>query len=80
MAEALKGLGPVVLTRYASPRSQDPRALLPLFPGALVEEEPLKAVERAFTLENRVVVAGSLYLVGEVKRALLGLPPEERWQ
>lgn len=80
MAEALKGVGPVVLTRYASPRGQDPRALLPLFPGALVEEEPLKAVERAFALENRVVVAGSLYLVGEVKRALWGLPPEERWQ
>ncbi|TFU26429.1 bifunctional folylpolyglutamate synthase/dihydrofolate synthase [Thermus tengchongensis] len=80
MAEALRGLGPVVLTRYRSPRSADPNALLPLFPGAFVEEEPLKAVERAFTLENRVVVAGSLYLVGEVKRALLGLPPEERWQ
>ncbi|WP_298631544.1 folylpolyglutamate synthase/dihydrofolate synthase family protein [uncultured Thermus sp.] len=80
MAEALGGLGPVVLTRYASPRSQDPKALLPLFPGALVEEEPLKALEKAFDLEDRVVVAGSLYLVGEVKRALLGLPPEERWQ
>ncbi|WP_135257353.1 bifunctional folylpolyglutamate synthase/dihydrofolate synthase [Thermus caldilimi] len=80
MAEALRGLGPVVLTRYASPRSQDPRALLPLFPGASVEEEPLKALERAFTLADRVVVAGSLYLVGEVKRGLLGLPPEERWQ
>jgi dihydrofolate synthase/folylpolyglutamate synthase len=26
------------------------------------------------------VVAGSLYLVGEVLRALRGLPPEERWQ
>ncbi|MFN4072248.1 MAG: bifunctional folylpolyglutamate synthase/dihydrofolate synthase [Thermus sp.] len=80
MAEALKGLGPVVLTRYASPRGQDPKALLPLFPEAWVEEEPLKALERAFALEDRVVVAGSLYLVGEVKRALWGLPPEERWQ
>jgi len=80
MAEALKGLGPVVLTRYASPRSQDPRALLPLFPGALLEEDPLKALERAFGLADRAVVAGSLYLVGEVLRALRGLPPEERWQ
>jgi dihydrofolate synthase/folylpolyglutamate synthase len=80
MAEALKGLGPVVLTRYASPRSQDPRALLPLFPGALVEEDPLKALERAFGFADRAVVAGSLYLVGEVLRALNGLPPEERWQ
>lgn len=40
MAEALRGLGPVVLTRYASPRSEDPRALLPLFPGAKVVEDP----------------------------------------
>ncbi len=80
MAEALRGLAPVVLTRYASPRSQDPKALLPLFPGALVEEDPLKAIERAFGLADRVVVAGSLYLVGEVLRALKGLPPEERWQ
>ncbi|WP_038048753.1 bifunctional folylpolyglutamate synthase/dihydrofolate synthase [Thermus caliditerrae] len=80
MAEALRGLGPVVLTRYRSPRSADPNALLPLFPGAFVEEEPPKALERAFTLADRVVVAGSLYLVGEVKRALWGLPPEERWQ
>lgn len=46
MAEALGGLGPVVLTRYASPRSQDPKALLPLFPGALVEEEPLRALKK----------------------------------
>lgn len=80
MAEALRDLGPVVLTRYASPRSADPKALLPLFPGAMVEEEPLKALEGAFALADRVVVAGSLYLVGEVKRGLLGLPPEERWQ
>jgi dihydrofolate synthase/folylpolyglutamate synthase len=80
MAEALKGLGPVVLTRYASPRSQDPRALLPLFPKALLEEDPLKALARAFGLAYRAVVAGSLYLVGEILRALNGLPPEERWQ
>jgi len=80
MAEALRGLAPVVLTRYASPRSQDPKALLPLFPGAWVEEDPLKAIERAFGLADRAVVAGSLYLVGEVLRALKGLPPEERWQ
>lgn len=80
LAEALRDLGPVVLTRYASPRSQDPKALLPLFPGAHVEDEPLKALERALALAPRVVVAGSLYLVGEVLRGLKGLPPEERWQ
>ena len=80
MAEALRGVGPVVLTRYASPRSEDPRALLPLFPGAKVVEDPLEALEEAFSREGRVVVAGSLYLVGEVLRRLEGLPAEERWQ
>ena len=80
MAEALRGLGPVVLTRYASPRSEDPRALLPLFPGAKVVEDPLEALAEAFSREGRVVVAGSLYLVGEVLRRLEGLPAEERWQ
>lgn len=80
IAEALRGLGPVVLTRYASPRAQEPQALLPLFPGAWVEEDPMRALERAFGLADRVVVAGSLYLVGEVLRGLRGLPPEARWQ
>ncbi len=80
MAEALRDLGPVVLTRYSSPRSQDPKALLPLFPEAQVEEEPLKALEKALALAPRAVVAGSLYLVGEVLRGLKGLPPEARWQ
>ncbi len=80
MAQALRDLGPVVLTRYHSPRSLDPKALLPLFPGAKVVEEPLAALEEALGLAERVVVAGSLYLVGEVLRRLKGLPPEERWQ
>ncbi len=80
MAEALRGLGPVVLTRYASSRSMPPSELLPLFPGALVEEDPFRAIERARTLAPRVVVTGSLFLVGEVHRRLRGLPPEERYQ
>ena len=80
MAEALRGLGPVVLTRYASSRSMPPSELLPLFPGALVEEDPFRAIERARTLAPRVVVTGSLFLVGEVHRGLRGLPPEERYQ
>jgi len=80
MAEALRGLGPVFLTRYASPRSEDPKALLPLFPGAKAVEDPMEALAEALARESRVVVAGSLYLVGEVLRRLKGLPPEERWQ
>ncbi|MGQ9510510.1 MAG: bifunctional folylpolyglutamate synthase/dihydrofolate synthase [Thermaceae bacterium] len=80
MAEALRDLGPVVLTRYTSERSASPEDLLPLFPRAVVEKDPLRAVEKARALAPRVVVAGSLFLVGEVLRRLSGLPPEERYQ
>ncbi|KGQ22380.1 bifunctional folylpolyglutamate synthase/dihydrofolate synthase [Thermus filiformis] len=80
MAEALRGLGPVVLTRYASRRSLPPAELLPLFPGARVEEDPFRAIEEARGLAPNVVVAGSLFLVGQVLRGLAGLPPEERYQ
>lgn len=70
----------VVLTRYHSPRSRPPAELLPYFPGALTAEPPAEALRLAQRIEGITVVAGSLYLVGEVKRLLLGLPPEERWQ
>ncbi|AEB11045.1 bifunctional folylpolyglutamate synthase/dihydrofolate synthase [Marinithermus hydrothermalis] len=73
----------VVVTRYAAPRAMDPAALHAHFPGAEVVEESAKALERALAVtppEGLVVVAGSLYLVGEVKRYLAGLEPEVRWQ
>ncbi len=52
MAEALRGLGPVVLTRYASPRSQDPRVLLPLFPRAHVKKTPCRPWRGPSGLKN----------------------------
>ncbi len=83
-AEAFAGrFARVVLTRYAAPRSMSPAALRAHFPGAEVVEESAKALERALAVtppEGLVVVAGSLYLVGEVKRHLAGLEPEVRWQ
>ncbi|PZA05901.1 MULTISPECIES: folylpolyglutamate synthase/dihydrofolate synthase family protein [unclassified Meiothermus] len=83
IAQALHDLGPVVLTRYASPRARPPAELLPHFPGAQIAEDPLSALQTALCMIPRdglVVVAGSLYLIGEIKRRLQGLEPEERWQ
>lgn len=83
ISQALSDLGPVVLTRYHSPRSRPPAELLPFFPGAELVEDPLEALRKAQSMAPRnglVVVAGSLYLIGEIKRGLGGLEPEERWQ
>jgi dihydrofolate synthase/folylpolyglutamate synthase len=83
IAEALGDLGPVILTRYTSPRSRPPAELLAYFPGAQIVENPLPALQKALSMipqNGLVVVAGSLYLIGEVKRGLGGLEPEERWQ
>lgn len=70
----------VVLTRYNSPRSLAPAELLPYFPGAEVAASPAEALRLARVPDGLTGVAGSLYLIGEVKRLLLGLPAEERWQ
>jgi len=70
----------IVLTRYTSPRSLAPAELLPYFPGAQITDSPTEALCLAQVPEGLTVVAGSLYLVGEVKRRLSGLPAEERWQ
>ncbi|WP_276955039.1 bifunctional folylpolyglutamate synthase/dihydrofolate synthase [Allomeiothermus silvanus] len=83
IAQALGDLGPVILTRYTSPRSRPPAELRAHFPGAQIVETPLPALQKALSMipqNGLVVVAGSLYLVGEIKRRLQGLAPEERWQ
>jgi dihydrofolate synthase/folylpolyglutamate synthase len=65
----------VILTRFPSPRALDPNEIgkiLPAFGEKLrVEPDPMKALRRALAEAGRqgtVVVAGSLFLVGEVKR------------
>ena len=70
MANALGGLfRAVYLTRYPGERSADPQKLSPLFQNARVLEDPRRALEHA--LEEHpdalLVVAGSLYLLGEVR-------------
>ena len=65
----------VILTRFPSPRASDPneiRRMLPSFKAkTAIEPDPMKAVSLAMVEAGRrgtVVVAGSLFLVGEVKR------------
>ena len=85
-AEMLAQLAPcargIVLTRPANPRAKDPAELVPLLGGreAIVEPDPLRALDRALELGGEVLVAcGSIYLIGEIRRGLRGrgvLPSE----
>ena len=76
----------VVLTKASlSPRAADPDDLAEIVPHALVEPDPRQALERAVELTSQkdvIVVAGSLYLVGELRPYVLGKTEEglERWQ
>lgn len=85
-ASMLRTLLPLVasveLVRPASPRALDPATLLDLArsltPYASADAAPAPATERALaraTPNDVVLVAGSLYLVGEVRRSLRGLAP-----
>jgi dihydrofolate synthase/folylpolyglutamate synthase len=59
-------------TRPPSPRALDPARLLPLAPSAEVVDSPEEAVRRARAGGGVTVVCGSLFLVGEVRRVILG--------
>ncbi len=74
MARALAGLFEAVyLTQYPGERSLDPEDLRPLFPGARVVTDPHRALAEARRAHPSalVVVAGSLYLLGEVRPRIL---------
>ncbi|HEX3555277.1 MAG TPA: folylpolyglutamate synthase/dihydrofolate synthase family protein [Thermoanaerobaculia bacterium] len=64
----------LVLTRPASPRAKDPAELLPLLAGRdgiTVEPDRGRALDRALALGGEVlVVCGSIFLVGEVRKEL----------
>ena len=76
----------VILTKASlSPRASEPEGFAKIVPGALVEPDPRRALKRAVELTSResiIVVAGSLYLVGELRPYVLGEKGEglERWQ
>lgn len=75
----------VILTRFPSPRALDPdrlRRMLPAYKSkTTVEADPEQAVRRAARAagpKGTVIVAGSLFLVGAVKRFGPGLPRPPR--
>ena len=76
----------IILTKsQLSPRATEPAELQALVGKASVVENPVEAVERAVELTEVgeiILVAGSLYLIGEVRPYLLGESGEglERWQ
>ena len=76
-------LGPrarhVIATRYQQDRALEPAALAALFPGAEVAPDLAAALARARTLGGPIVVAGSLFLVGEARVLLLGAPTDPFW-
>jgi dihydrofolate synthase/folylpolyglutamate synthase len=77
--EMLRALAPVASRRYYTrPKGRDaadPAALAALAPGVAIDE-PRAALERALEesgVEDTLVVAGSIYLVGELRAVLLGI-------
>lgn len=70
----------ITLTTPASDRARSPEELAALLPGREVEVVPDlgQALERALRPGARLVVCGSIYLIGEVRRRLrqnFGVPP-----
>ena len=72
----LPAIGRVVVTRPSNPRAADPeelaariRALQPALAVEIVAS-PTAAVARAAELSTRVVVAGSIFLLGDVMQEL----------
>ncbi len=84
----LEDLAPIVIVTRSelSPRAVEPAALLELLPALTqVADTPAAAISRAISSTKPaelVVVAGSLYLLGEIRPLLTGQRREDyaRWQ
>lgn len=66
----------VIATRYQQPRALDPAQLAARFPAAEPAPDLASALARARALGGPVLVAGSLFLVGEARVLLLGAPAD----
>ncbi len=78
MLEALAGhVSAVVLTRASHPRSNEPAALAEVARLTLgdipivIEQEPAAALDAAWRFGPDIVVAGSIFLLGDVMKALV---------
>lgn len=73
---------PVIATRYQQERSLDPQALAAVVrdvqPNAHVQTAPdlEHAIAMARSLGDLIVIAGSLFLIGEARTLLLGAPTD----
>ena len=72
----LPAVGRVIVTRAANSRSADPdtlasdaRAIVPGFPVDVVAS-PVEALDTAWTISSRVVVAGSIFLLGDIMKEI----------
>ena len=67
----------IIVTRPSNPRAMDPTALAAVArtvaPGLRidVEDDPGHAIERAWTQSRQIVVAGSIFLIADVMKALV---------
>jgi len=72
----LPSVGQMIVTRAANPRSADPEALAALAraiaPALAVHvvTSPAEALRTAWTMSSRVVVAGSIFLLGDIMKAI----------
>jgi dihydrofolate synthase/folylpolyglutamate synthase len=75
LRELLSSVGPLVVTRASNRRSADPEVLADLVrhiaPDRTVRiaATPVEAIEVAWRLSPRIVVAGSIFLLGDVMKA-----------
>ena len=69
----------VIATRYQQDRALDPAALAAHFAGATTAPDLATALAQARRLGGPIVVAGSLFLVGEARVLLLGAPADPVW-
>lgn len=67
----------VIVTAPPSPRALPPEELARLVPGAVVAKDLEAALAMASAAGEKVVVAGSIFLVGEARRLVLGEAADE---
>jgi dihydrofolate synthase/folylpolyglutamate synthase len=66
----------VVATRYQQERALPPEQLATYFAGAQTAQDLASALALARTLGSPVLIAGSLFIVGEARTLLLGAPTD----
>jgi dihydrofolate synthase/folylpolyglutamate synthase len=75
LRELLPAVGPVIVTRASNRRSADPDLLAQLARRIAADRSittaatPVEAIEAAWRLSPRIIVAGSIFLLGDVMKA-----------